>query len=64
MQSEFGIFLIIWLLGSLLAEYCLNLILVFLFFFFLKMPWSALGRGGGSIAVGYELEHWRNWTGQ
>lgn len=29
MQSEFGIFLIIWLLGSLLAEYCLNLILVF-----------------------------------
>lgn len=28
MQSEFGIFLIIWLLGSLLAEYCLNLILV------------------------------------
>lgn len=58
MQTEFKIFLINWPAGPLLAEDCLNLTLGF--FKIARVGVRVLG----GIAVGYELERQRNWTGQ
>lgn len=60
MQTEFRIFLINWPAGPLLAEDCLNLALGL----FKISPGGGRSVGGGGIAVGYELERQRIWTGQ